>query len=407
MHYRIVSDCVLTPFQELPRATIEIREGKIAQMIPEFILDDAIPTYDVRGSIVTPAFVNAHDHFLGTWLPKVGRGNYHNWAEWNVDLKQSDVLQERAKTTDGDRYLLGAYKTLCAGATTVSDHIPHHINDPYASSLPIRLHKNYCLAHAVSNLRLDWGDGIRKEFAKSNGKIPFITHLNEGFDPDTRDEVNELYRLGALQANTVLIHGIALTQDNIELVGRQGASLVWCPDSNWFMFSVTANIPAMIKAGVNVCLGTDSCATGSLHLMNELDRARAIAAEWSFGPVTPQQYLHMVTINPARALKVDHELGSIEVGKLADILILQRTNEDALQSVISAQPIQIELVTMNGQPMLGHKRFAPLFAKYTSDHSEVKFAKQPRLIVGQPLKIVKRVRQAVGYHKELPFLPFA
>ena len=406
MHYQILSDCLLTPDQCFEKATIEIRDGLIINLQQDILLKKKIPTYDLCGKIVLPAFINAHDHFLGTWFPKVGRGNYFNWAQWNADLKSSDTFQERSHTTDEDRYFLGSYKSICSGVTTVSDHIPHEINEPHINKMPMRIHRNYKLSHAVSSMRLDWGDGIEIEYEASKGIAPFITHLNEGFDPDTRDEINELHRLKALQNNTILIHCISMTDDDVELVARQGASMVWCPDSNVFMFNMTANLNLFLQAKVNVSLGTDSCATGSLHLMDELKRAKIIANEWGFS-ITDKQYLMMVTLNPARALMIDSELGSLAPGKRADILVLDRIDADPYRSATSSMPTNIHLLTMDGKPLMGKVNLRDLFNQTQQLFSTIMIDNSHWLIVGEPMKLLEKVRRAVGFHKELPFLPFA
>ncbi len=407
MHYRILSDCIVTPEKVLDKATVEIDGKHVAFIDDRYREDGDVRIIDMRGNIIVPAFINAHDHFLGTWLPKVGRGNYDHWAQWNADLKTSTIMTERSKTTDYDRYLLGSYKAICSGATTVSDHIPHEVINRYVHLLPIRLITEFTLSHAVSELRLIWGDNIVKEYECSKGEIPFVTHSNEGFDVDTKDEIQELYRLGVLQENTVLIHGISLTDDDIELLAAQGVSLVWCPNSNIFLFNVTANIPKLLKAGVNVALGTDSCATGGLNLMAELQKAKELVSQWDFGSISDVDYLKMATINAAKAFLIDDRLGSLQPGKLADLLVLKRKKDDPYTSATISQPEDIILLTKEGKPLLAEQTYQPLFEEANQHYSRVSFGRQGRLIIGEPLTIVKRVREALGFHKELPFLPFA
>ncbi len=407
MRYRILSDCMVTPGEVLDRATLEIDNGIIAGVWEEFKDNSSVPVIDMRGHVLLPAFINAHDHFLGTWLPKVGRGNYTHWAQWNFDLRASEVIQERAKTTDFERYLLGSYKSICSGVTTASDHYPHEMNDPFAPKLPIRLITQYTLAHAISDKRLDWGLGIVKEFKLADGKLPFITHSSEGFDPDTRDEIQELDRLGALSDNTVLIHGIAFTADDVDLIARRGASVVWCPDSNVFMFNVTANIPRLLKAGINVALATDSCMTGAINLMAEIKCAREVESLWGCGSISNQDYVRMVTINPAKALRLQAKLGTLETGKLADILVLKRHADEPFESILKADPNDIVLLTIEGRPLLSQSSCRNLFDLANHLYSEVSFSGTPKLIVGEPLKLVERIRQALGFKKRLDFLPFA
>ncbi len=211
------------------------------------------------GAYVYPALVNVHDHLRGNYLPRVGPAEgsfYPNWSRWDADLKASPVFAERSALSVAQMYLLGAYKNLFSGVGTVNDHFPHELNDDYLDTLPIRAIREYCLAHECSSFDLKWGDGIEVEHARAALRAwPFITHLEEGFDPESMDGIGILERAKALDDRDLLVHCIGFSEGDIKKVKRAGASVAWCPASNYFMFNLTCKVRKLLRAGVNVALG--------------------------------------------------------------------------------------------------------------------------------------------------------
>src|SRR5581483_6338751 len=86
-------------------------------------------------------------------------------------------------------------------------------------------------------------------------------------------EVSALDALGALQAKTAIVHGVALRRGGLDLVRRRGASLVWCPTSNLRMLGRTVS-RAVLRSGVPIALGTDSALSAPVDLLDELAVAR-------------------------------------------------------------------------------------------------------------------------------------
>jgi len=85
-----------------------------------------------------------------------------------------------------------------------------------------------------------------------------VTHCSEGFDAETKNSVNVLAAKGALSEHTVLIHGIAFSNDDMKLLAKNRVNVVWCPASNLYMFETTARVKELREKSINVCLGTDS-----------------------------------------------------------------------------------------------------------------------------------------------------
>jgi 5-methylthioadenosine/S-adenosylhomocysteine deaminase len=140
-----------------------------------------------------------------------------------------------------------------------------------------------------------------------------------------RRPVELLDDLGLLGPRSVLAHGVHLTDAEIDRLAASGTTVAHCPASNLKLASGIARVPALLDAGVNVAIGTDGAATS-----NDLDMfvALRLAALLHKGvggdptAVPAHRALRMATLGGARAVGLDAQLGSVEVGKLADLVAL-------------------------------------------------------------------------------------
>ncbi|GMF17838.1 unnamed protein product [Phytophthora fragariaefolia] len=133
-------------------------------------------------------------------------------------------------------------------------------------------------------------------------------------------------RLGLLSERLVCAHMVHLTDDEIDDVSRAGAHVVHCPSSNLKLASGIARVTEMLRRGVNVTLGTDGAASNnSLDMLAEMKLAALLAKAESHQStsVSAADVLNMATINGARALGLEQEIGSIEVGKRADVIAIE------------------------------------------------------------------------------------
>lgn len=359
--------------------------------------------------IVYPALVNVHDHLRGNYLPRVGPPEgvfYLNWGPWDADLKASPVFEERANIPFERIYFLSAYKNLFSGVTTVNDHFPHALNDEILPRLPIRAIREYAIEHECSSYDLKWGDGIVIEHARAVERDwPFITHLEEGFDPESQDGIGILERAGALDSHALLIHCIGFSDEDVAKVAKAGASVSWCPASNLFMFNTTCKIRKLLRAGVNVSIGTDSTHTGSYNLLAEARFARETYREL-YGEDLPARAIYdMLTINPARAFRMQDLVGSLEDGKLADVLVLKRRHDDPFENLVSATSEDIELLLMEGEPLLATEELAGRLGAAPSGET-VTIGGRKVLVKGEPDSLYREMRKAVGFDKKLEYLPF-
>lgn len=155
------------------------------------------------------------------------------------------------------------------------------------------------------------------------------THLHE-----TRDEIAQsqaqfglrpiqrLAQLGLLSPNFVAAHGVHFLDSEIELLAEFGCHIAHCPSSNLKLASGIAPISKLLAKGVNVGLGTDGAASNNrLDIFAEMRLSALLAKGLSEDAtaIPTHQALEMATINAAKAMGLEDKVGSIEIGKLADL----------------------------------------------------------------------------------------
>ncbi|MDR1278825.1 MAG: amidohydrolase family protein [Treponema sp.] len=362
-------------------------------------------------SCVYPSLINTHDHLQGNYLPPVGPkpGSFYlTWLPWDNDLKASKTFTERSNLSREDLYNLSGYKCLFSGVTTVNDHFPQKLNGQILPTLPIRAILEYGLAHESSSYDLKWGDGIEIEHERAiKNKWPFITHLAEGFDEESMHGVENLAKMGILDNHCLLIHCIGFSDEDIKRVAQAGASVSWCGFSNKFMFNVTCKIRKILKAGVNVTIGTDSSATGSYNLLAEIKYDRELYQKMYGEDLPAKTIFEMITINAAKAFWMQDRIGSLDEGKLADLLILKGRVDDPYENLVAANMEDIELLVLAGKPIYGELRFLDIFGgKLPEGYTRIQVGNRPMFVKGDPAGLYQEARRKIGFKKTLDYLPF-
>jgi cytosine/adenosine deaminase-related metal-dependent hydrolase len=404
--YSLSGSTIVTPERSIRNGRVKIEKNRIKSLTDaskvDVRVDPEINCY--------PALINVHDHLRGDYLPRIGPQNgdyYLNWSYWERDLRSSPVVEERARITVEQMYLLSSYKNLFSGVVTVNDHFPHEFNEPLIPMLPIRVINNYTLAHECSSFDLNWGDGIEIEHRRAVERgHPFITHLEEGFDVESQSGVDILEDLNCLDDHDLFIHCIGFSDSDIRKVRDAGASVAWCPASNVFMFNVTCKIRKMIAAGINLCIGTDSTATGSVNLLEEIRFARYVYRRMYGERLDAKTLVDMVTINPAKAFRMEDKIGSLEEGKYADLLFLRPREQDPYEALVSARMDDIELLIQEGTPVYGDAKYEDLFRRRGCEYTTVEVKGRKMCVKGDPAGLLEDIRRSVGFNKVLDYLPF-
>jgi len=328
-------------------------------------LPDATETIDASGHLVIPGLINAHGHAAMTllrgiaddlalleWLenyifPAEAQNVSPEFVYWGsllgcVEMARGGTTtyadmyyfeEEVARATEavGIRGVLGQsiigfpapdYKTpeeaLVGAEAFIEKYKSHPLVIPsiaphalYTTSLEI-----VAKAHAIA----------RKH------DVPFQIHAVE--PPEENDQMIEklgkrtipaLDDAGILTPGVILHHAIWLSDDDIQRIARSGASVSHNPESNMKTASGLARVPELIAAGIAVGLGTDGPASNNnLDMFEEMDTAAKLHKLVREDPTTmpAATVFHMATMGSAVALGIDDRVGSLEAGKLADIVLV-------------------------------------------------------------------------------------
>lgn len=413
-----IQNATIIGVDEISEGNILISEGKIQSVgtHPNQKSSQATnqsPILSAESLFVYPALINAHDHLIGSYSPAVlNQSPYLSWLTWDNILKSSLVFSERQTLDLGDLYQLGSYKNLFGGTTTVMDHVPHFLGSAYREDSPIRILKDYCLSHSIGTYSLDWGEGPTFEYADAVKKnIPYVTHIGEGWDEESQDSLRLLEKWNALGEHSVLVHGIPYGAKEIQKLKSSRANMVWCPSSNANLFGKIPPIAGFLGAGIPVSLGTDLALTGSGNLLFELRQARKLYQENFSEDISPKTLFEMVTANPAKALRIDKNLGSIQKGKYADLLVLPKKHEDPYENLLQSEPVDIVLLTKEGVPILADGKLEGLVADLGQKLESISLSssqdseKREKLVMGSPKNLLKKIQLSLGYKKDLAFLP--
>ena len=363
---------------------------------------DDLLSLNLHGLAVLPALINGHDSLLASYLPYRGRGFPHmNWLSWDNEVKSSQEFQDRMLLDVADLYQLGAYRNLMNGCTMVVDHIPDFVRRPFESQIPVTLLSDFGIAHSVSSYSLKWGDGISREYqrARENG-LPFIVHIAEGFDPESRDSLKMLDEFGALGPETVLVHGLSLSESDLDLVAESGACLVWCPVSNEFLYDRTMPVEAILERRIPFCLGTDTAMAVGKGMIDNLQLARQTLG--SHIDLLPEILLS----NPARIFR-QGDRGTLEAGKKADVLVVQSRSRDIQQVIADLSPEKVFLVIRDGVPVYGEETLEPVFRHCNVNFDRIQVGSSRKLIVAGVSGVLDSLSSVAGRNRISEILPVA
>ncbi len=184
-------------------------------------------------------------------------------------------------------------------------HAPYTCDDAYMRIVSEEAKKNHM--------------GIHVHLSESESEISQIKE-KYGCSPIEMADKNGLFDVPAIAA-----HCVQITESDMEILKAKNVSVVTNPASNMKLGNGFAPVPAMLDAGINVCLGTDGAASNnSLNMFHELNLLTLIHKGVNRTPqcISAREGFRIATINGARALGLGNETGSLEVGKKADIAIL-------------------------------------------------------------------------------------
>ena len=330
---------------ERVQSNLQISRGLVTRMVSEplaIATSEAIAhEVDLSGCLMLPGFINAHDHLEFALFPRLARSLYSNAGEWARDIQNTfaeEIARHKAVPKDV-RLWWGAIRNLLCGATTVCHHNP---TEPAFSGgdFPIRVVTDFGWAHS-----LEFGGDLPAQKSAVPAGRPFIVHACEGIDDIAEAELRQLDRLGLLDEDLVLVHGLAITDEDAALVRRRRASLILCASSNHFLFGKTPEWQKWSGSN-NLALGSDSPLTAAGDLLDELRfaiRNCGIACEDAY---------RLVTDGAKRVLRRSNVFASIAVGNPADLVVVRDTLSMPAERLAALSAANVELVMIGGRVQL-------------------------------------------------------
>lgn len=207
--------------------------------------------------------------------------------------------------------------------------------------------------------------------------IPIQSHIHETFDEveqalkqNQQRPLQRLDELGLLSPSLMAVHMTQLNDAEIEKLAHTGTHVIHCPESNMKLASGACPTDKLLRAGINVALGTDGAASNNdLDMLGEMRSAALLAKLTSADArsLPAASALRMATLNGAKALGLGDRTGSLEIGKAADIVAvnLQHISTQPLydpisQLVYAAGREQITDVWIAGQPVLKNRQLTTI-----------------------------------------------
>ncbi len=360
--------------QLLENQSIVINDGVIIDILDSadvFERYQASDVYQLTNQLLIPGLINAHshlamsllkgyadDHALSVWL------NEHIWPAEKKFVSPQFVR-------DGSR--LAMVEMLKGGITTFNDmYFYPQSTAEVATEIGMRANIGLVVLDFPTNYANDPQDYLNKGFNfrdewRNNSLISYSiaphapysvsdaafklittyaeqlqmtihTHLHEtsaeireSMQNFNMSPIQRLDLLGVLGPNLMAAHCVHLEDMDIQLLEKNQVSVIHNPSSNMKLGSGVANIKDLFKKGINICLGTDSSASNNrLDIITEMRTTlllhKGINQDAEF--LKPIDVIKMATINAAKAMGLDSKIGSIEIGKRADITAINLDSID-------------------------------------------------------------------------------
>lgn len=393
------------------RAAVAVDKGRIVALGPD-VIQPARRVIDAQGGVVMPGFVNAHMHEtltrglnedlpLSEWLEQICFPI--DTAYTPAILRASALLNQlemiRAGITtfvDIYRYPsiaaeVARYSGLRAVLTPQIIEAPTGVGETLESCQTFveewngrceRIMVGYG-PHAPYTCSASLYVEVTRRAREANLRVH--THLSETAGEVERflqEEGNTppqwLDRLGALGPWLWVAHGVHLTDEDIDLLAERGVAVVYNPTSNMKLASGVARVTKMLERGMTVALGTDSnLSNNNLDMFEEM-RVGATLQKLATGDAAAlpcETMLRMATIWGAHALGMEEEIGSLEVGKQADSIIVSfdaphlwpaltgEVRNIAEHLVYSANAADVQTTIVAGQVLMENRRVLTLDAE--------------------------------------------
>jgi 5-methylthioadenosine/S-adenosylhomocysteine deaminase len=397
----------------IQNAGIAVKDGRIVKVGDAALMDlnyRSRQVIEAQGKVIIPGLINGHTHVPMTLFRGIADDlDLQEWlTKYIFPAEAKNVTEDFVRV--GTR--LGLAEMIRSGTTTYCDM--YYFEDAIADEtfkagmrgvlgetvidFPVADNKTNAEAMAYVERFLNHWKGnalivpaiaphapytVSQDHLKSVRALsdrtgaPIVIHVSETkreVDDSIKDKgaspIDYLNSFGFLNDRVIAAHVVWPTEEELGLLKKLGVGIVHNPQSNMKLASGVAPVPAMLKADLPVGLGTDGAASNNdLSLWEEMDTAAKLHKLISKDPkvLSAQEAFEMATIRGARSLHLEKEIGSIEQGKRADLVIvdlddLNQTPYYNLYSdlVYSAKAADVRTVIIEGRVVMRDRRLLTL-----------------------------------------------
>lgn len=345
---------------------IYISEGKITEISKNIEVKKDVKVINAEGRICMPGLINTHTHLsMSIFRETLDGYTLQDWLNkkiWPMEdkLTREDIyyasllscieMISTGTTLANDQYFMAEDTIKAANLTGVRIQLTRTVNDvgemgkQRVEELEKLIkeyngkYRNITLNIGIHGLYTTGKETLEQLIALAK-KYSLPVHIH--FCENTQEtlDIKKAYNVESpvdvlkkyfTETHNILAHVVKVTDEEIEEMSKLDISVAHCPVSNLRLGCGIAKIQQMYDKGINVTLGTDGQGSGSNLDMFETMKFAALLQKGEFensSNMEAYEVLKMATINGAKALKMEKNLGSIEVGKTADIILLNINTE--------------------------------------------------------------------------------
>ena len=392
------------------KQSLLIKDDLIAEISDEIDESNIDKVIDAEGKILLPGLVNTHTHLSMTLFRGLA-------DDLSLDSWLNDHIWPMEANLNGDYCyigaLLGAIELIKSGTTTFSDmyfymeDVARAVEDAGIRAVlsygmidfgieekrEAEIKENMALFNACNGMadgRIKVFFGPHSPYTASEELLVKVRELADEYGigihihvGETQKEINDslderglrpfeyLEKIGFLGPDVVAAHCVWLSDNEIEIIKKHGVKVSHNPCSNMKLASGIAPVSKLIENGICVSIGTDGASSNNnLDLIEELKTASLLQKVSTLDPkvLDSEESIRMATIKGAEALGLDDEIGTIEVGKKADIILIDTAaanmtpDSSSLSSnvVYSANGSNVDTTICNGKILMENKKLTTL-----------------------------------------------
>lgn len=365
------------------QGNVMVRDGMIkgvwssADQPPAGVDFSNVPIIQTEGTIY-PGLIDLHNHMHYNHIPlwdfnvhlntnqRSEEGGYTNRYQWgdNWDYGPSitwmkNNVQDRDRWDMASEQMKYAEVQLVAGGVTAVQGSPSSGTQAWDSILArnVELY-NFGQDNVQTCAVCSWNENSYNSQGKiddmADGDLEaWFIHLSEGVDSSSKQEFDDLYDLGLVKDQTMVIHGTGLDRSQFDKMAAVNADLIWSPLSNLLLYGDTTDVVEADNAGVRISIAPDWGPSGSKSNLHELKTADLWNTEILNNHFSNYELAQMVTSNPAAATGWGNFVGQVKADLYADLVVIDTFHEDPYRNLIEAIDADISLTVIQGKAVFG------------------------------------------------------